>query len=192
MRRSILLLSAGLMSLVAPRSAGAKCHAPQRHPVRARRPARADRDARDRARDGRGPRQGRQFRESARAVSDLHHRQCLGDGDRPLTSAIPATSATRSITGYPVGPADGTVTPFLEIDPVLRDVDEHFGGDYLNEDDRCSKMARANGLQHGRDRQARPDADFRSHRQDRRRRPAFDRDRRLHRQQQRRSACRTK
>jgi predicted AlkP superfamily pyrophosphatase or phosphodiesterase len=35
-------------------------------------------------------------------------------------------------TGYPVGPADGTVTPFLEADPVIIDADEHFGGDYLN------------------------------------------------------------
>ncbi|SDS03130.1 alkaline phosphatase family protein [Bradyrhizobium canariense] len=47
-------------------------------------------------------------------------------------------------TGYPVGPADGTVTPFLEADPVLRDADEHFGGDYLNEET-ILKMARAKG-----------------------------------------------
>src|SRR5476651_2843430 len=37
-------------------------------------------------------------------------------------------------TGYPVGPADGTVTPFLEVDQVIIDADEHFGGDYLNEE----------------------------------------------------------
>jgi len=47
-------------------------------------------------------------------------------------------------TGYPVGSADGTVTPFLEADPVLHDVDEHFGGDYLNEET-VLKMARAKG-----------------------------------------------
>jgi Type I phosphodiesterase / nucleotide pyrophosphatase len=47
-------------------------------------------------------------------------------------------------TGYPVAAADGTVTPFLETDPVLRDVDEHFGGDYLNEET-ILKMARARG-----------------------------------------------
>src|SRR6185437_16023239 len=47
-------------------------------------------------------------------------------------------------TGYPVGAADGTVTPFLESDPVLRDADEHFGGDYLNEET-VLKMARAKG-----------------------------------------------
>src|ERR1700688_4118406 len=47
-------------------------------------------------------------------------------------------------TGYPVGPADGTVTPFLEVDPVILDADEHFGGDYLNEET-ILKMARAKG-----------------------------------------------
>ncbi len=46
--------------------------------------------------------------------------------------------------GYPVSSADGTVTPFLEADPVLHDVDEHFGGDYLNEET-VLKMARAKG-----------------------------------------------
>jgi hypothetical protein len=47
-------------------------------------------------------------------------------------------------TGYPVGPAGGTVTPFLEADPVILDADEHFGGDYLNEET-ILKMARAKG-----------------------------------------------
>jgi hypothetical protein len=36
-------------------------------------------------------------------------------------------------TGYPVPGAGGSVTPFLESDPVLGDVDEHFAGDYLDE-----------------------------------------------------------
>src|ERR1019366_3498089 len=36
-------------------------------------------------------------------------------------------------TGYPVGSAAGTVTPSLENDAVLFDVDEHFDGNYLNE-----------------------------------------------------------
>jgi arylsulfatase A-like enzyme len=36
-------------------------------------------------------------------------------------------------TGYPVTAAGGSVTPFLESDPVLGDVDEHFAGDYLDE-----------------------------------------------------------
>jgi len=36
-------------------------------------------------------------------------------------------------TGYPVGTAGGSVTPFIESDPVLGDIDEHFNGDYLSE-----------------------------------------------------------
>lgn len=36
--------------------------------------------------------------------------------------------------GYPVASAGDTVTPFLENDAVLGDVDEHFSGDYLNAD----------------------------------------------------------
>src|SRR5271163_2384925 len=47
-------------------------------------------------------------------------------------------------TGYPVAAAGGTVTPFLEVDPVLADVDEHFG-DYLNEET-ILKMARVKGF----------------------------------------------
>jgi Type I phosphodiesterase / nucleotide pyrophosphatase len=47
-------------------------------------------------------------------------------------------------TGYPLASAAGTVTPFLESDPVLHDVDEHFGGDYLNEET-VLKMARGKG-----------------------------------------------
>src|SRR6202047_2560827 len=48
-------------------------------------------------------------------------------------------------TGYPVEPADGTVTPFLELDPVILDADQHFGGNYLNEET-VLKMARAKGF----------------------------------------------
>src|SRR5579864_8677891 len=48
-------------------------------------------------------------------------------------------------TGYPVTAAGGTVTPFLEVDTVIADVDEHFGGDYLNEET-ILKMARIKGF----------------------------------------------
>ncbi|HEY1472853.1 MAG TPA: alkaline phosphatase family protein [Pseudolabrys sp.] len=48
-------------------------------------------------------------------------------------------------TGYPVGPAGGTVTPFLENDAVLFDVDEHFEGNYLNEET-ILKIARGQGF----------------------------------------------
>ncbi len=37
-------------------------------------------------------------------------------------------------TGFPVPGAGNSLTPFLESDPVLGDVDEHFAGNYLNED----------------------------------------------------------
>ncbi len=36
-------------------------------------------------------------------------------------------------TGFPVPGAAGSVTPFLENDQVLGDMDEHFAGNYLNE-----------------------------------------------------------
>ena len=48
-------------------------------------------------------------------------------------------------TGYPVGAAGDTVVPFIENDAVLGDIDEHFNGDYLNEET-ILKMARAEGL----------------------------------------------
>jgi type I phosphodiesterase/nucleotide pyrophosphatase len=46
-------------------------------------------------------------------------------------------------TGYTVAPVD-TVVPFLESDPVLHDVDEHFSGNYMNEDT-VVKLARDKG-----------------------------------------------
>ena len=48
-------------------------------------------------------------------------------------------------SGYPVPGAGGTLTPFLESDPILGDVDEHFAGDYLNEET-LLRAARAQGF----------------------------------------------
>jgi arylsulfatase A-like enzyme len=48
-------------------------------------------------------------------------------------------------TGFSSAPAGDTVVPFLENDAVLHDADEHFGGDYLNEET-VLKMARAKGF----------------------------------------------
>src|SRR6476661_7321807 len=48
-------------------------------------------------------------------------------------------------TGYSSVPAGDTVVPFIENDAVLGDVDEHFNGDYLNEET-ILKMARAQGF----------------------------------------------
>jgi hypothetical protein len=70
---------------------------------------------------------------NASAMATGHHLGDTGDFSNTI------------YTGYPVGPADGTVTPFLEVDPVILDADEHFGGDYLNEET-VLKMARAKGF----------------------------------------------
>src|SRR3954449_12466872 len=47
-------------------------------------------------------------------------------------------------TGYTSVPAGDTVVPFIENDAVLGDIDEHFNGDYLNEDT-ILKLARKAG-----------------------------------------------
>src|ERR1700709_1557557 len=57
----------------------------------------------------------------------------------------PGTFSNTIYTGYPVAHANDTVTPFLEVDPVILDVDEHFGGDFLNEET-VLKMARDKGF----------------------------------------------
>ena len=48
-------------------------------------------------------------------------------------------------TGFSSAAAGDTVVPFIENNAVLGDVDEHFGGDYLNEET-ILKMARAQGF----------------------------------------------
>jgi hypothetical protein len=53
-------------------------------------------------------------------------------------------SNTTIYTAWPVAAAGGTVTPFLENDVVLGEVDAHFGGDYLDETTVLA-LARAKG-----------------------------------------------
>ena len=48
-------------------------------------------------------------------------------------------------TGYTSAPAGDTVVPFIENDAVLADIDDHFNGDYLNEET-LLKMARGQGF----------------------------------------------
>lgn len=48
-------------------------------------------------------------------------------------------------TGYPSIPAGNTVVPFIENDDVLGDIDNHFDGNYLNEET-LLKLARDKGL----------------------------------------------
>src|SRR6266478_23419 len=71
--------------------------------------------------------------ETAPAMAAGHH---LGDT---------GTFSNTIYTGFSSAPAGDTVVPFIENDAVLGDVDEHFHGDYLNEET-ILKMARAKGF----------------------------------------------
>jgi len=64
------------------------------------------------------------------------------------TGHMPGDSGDFSNTiysGFPVPGAGDSLTPFLESDPVLGDVDEHFAGNYLNEET-ILKAARGKGF----------------------------------------------
>jgi len=71
--------------------------------------------------------------------------------------------------------AGDTVVPFIENDAVLGDVDEHFGGDYLNEETTEDGRGRASARG---DRKVGPTLLF-DHTDRATSRPAFDRDRRF-------------
>ena len=94
------------------------------------------------------------------------------------------TFSNTIFTGYPVPQAGGSVTPFIENDAVLGDIDEHFAGNFVDEES-IVKAARGTELQYRAHRQARPDADLRPHRAHRR---TYDRGRRCDRQRQRNPA----
>jgi len=71
----------------------------------------------------------------------------MANGSAMATGHFLGDSGTFSntiYTGFSSAPAGDTVVPFLENDAVLGDVDEHFNGDYLNEET-ILKMARAQG-----------------------------------------------
>jgi hypothetical protein len=70
---------------------------------------------------------------NASAMATGHHLGDTGDFSNTI------------YTGFASAPAGDTVIPFLENDAVLGDVDEHFKGDYLNEET-ILKLARAQGL----------------------------------------------
>jgi hypothetical protein len=55
------------------------------------------------------------------------------------------TFSNTIFTGYTSAPAGDTVVPFIENDAVLSDIDEHFAGNYLNEET-ILKLARAQGF----------------------------------------------
>jgi hypothetical protein len=71
----------------------------------------------------------------------------MANGSAMATGHYLGDSGTFSntiFTGYSVAPAGGTVTPFIENDQVIGDIDEHFAGNYLNEDV-LLQLARAKG-----------------------------------------------
>ena len=70
---------------------------------------------------------------NASAMATGHHLGDTGDFSNTI------------YTGFSSLPAGDTVVPFLENDAVLGDVDEHFKGDYLNEET-ILKLARTQGL----------------------------------------------
>jgi hypothetical protein len=70
---------------------------------------------------------------NASAMATGHHLGDTGDFSNTI------------YTGFASVPAGNTVVPFLENDAVLGDVDEHFKGDYLNEET-ILKLARAQGM----------------------------------------------
>jgi arylsulfatase A-like enzyme len=55
------------------------------------------------------------------------------------------TYSNTVFTGFPVGPANNSVTPFIENDAVLGDIDEHFAGNYVDEE-AVMKAARERGF----------------------------------------------
>jgi arylsulfatase A-like enzyme len=72
----------------------------------------------------------------------------MANGSAMATGHYLGDSGTFSntiFTGYASKPAGDTVAPFIENDAVIGDIDEHFGGDYLNEET-ILKMARAKGF----------------------------------------------
>jgi hypothetical protein len=70
---------------------------------------------------------------NASAMATGHHLGDTGDFSNTI------------YTGFASLPAGDTVVPFLENDAVLGDIDEHFKGDYLNEET-ILKLARTQGL----------------------------------------------
>jgi predicted AlkP superfamily pyrophosphatase or phosphodiesterase len=144
MRRSILLLSAALMALSAA-AASAQNNAPHnlilfvpdglRGQIVTPQTAPAMAEIRDK---------GVNFKNShslfptfttanASAMATGHYLGDTGDFSNTI------------YTGFSSAPAGDTVVPFLENNAVLGDVDEHFGGDYLNEET-ILKMARGKGF----------------------------------------------
>jgi hypothetical protein len=144
MRRAILLLSAGLIALSA--GAASAQNSPPRNLIlfvpdglRGRIVTPQTAPAMAEVRD-----KGVNFKNS----HSLFPTFTMANGSAMATGHYLGDTGTFSntiYTAYPVAHSNDTVTPFIEVNPVLLDIDEHFGGDYLNEET-LLKMARAQGF----------------------------------------------
>jgi len=144
MRRAILLLSAGLIALSAGAASGQ--NSPPRNLIlfvpdglRGRIVTPQTAPAMAEVRD-----KGVNFKNS----HSLFPTFTMANGSAMATGHYLGDTGTFSntiYTAYPVAHANDTVTPFIEVDPVLLDLDEHFGGDYMNEET-VLKLARAQGF----------------------------------------------
>ena len=108
-------------------------------------------------------------------------------GDRPLSRRYRRPSATRSIPAIPSRAGRRHRHPVPRERRGARRCRRAFRR-RLSERGNHPEDGARQGLQHRRDRQGRPDPDFRPYRPRRQPRPAFDRGRRFHRRQERRSA----
>jgi len=91
-----------------------------------------DRRPEDRADHGGAARRRACRQEQPLAVPDLHDR----NASRMATGHYLGDTGDFSniiYVGFPVSAANGTVTPFIENDPVLGELDAHFKGNYLDE-----------------------------------------------------------
>ena len=57
-----------------------------------------------------------------------------GHVDRPFPRRHRRLQQHDLSPAYPVAAAAGSVTPFIESDPVLGDIDEHFAGNFVDEE----------------------------------------------------------
>jgi hypothetical protein len=144
MRRAILLLSAGLMALSVG-AASAQTSPPRnlilfvpdglRGRIVTPQTAPAMAEVRDK---------GVNFRNS----HSLFPTFTMANGSAMATGHYLGDTGTFSntiYTAYRVAHSNDSVTPFIEVNPVLLDIDEHFGGDYMNEET-LLKLARAQGF----------------------------------------------
>lgn len=105
----------------------------QPHPLRPRWLAGAERRCIDGADTERHQGRRRLVQEQPFAVPHLHHAQLVGDGDRPQTGRHRLFSNTLYL-GVPIPHANNQTITFIENDAILGDIDENFGGNFINEE----------------------------------------------------------